>query len=168
MLWTTRALLLKTAFIFLENLCQLSCTIVNFTELVIYTYNMHIILLHFSSWNTFFSSFSINCIISHDILYYVLYNTNYTPQTILLYFYQTVFVILPYSIILFSTYAPCTMVQYVPKFIQLRTVLYVIGEWAYGKRRVSKEIFSCDHPMLAELPPNLGKINFKIQNGKVK
>ena len=44
--------------------------------------------------------------------------------------------------------------------------LYRVGEWAYGKRRVNKEIFSCDKPMLAELPPDLISLDYQIKNGK--
>jgi len=37
-----------------------------------------------------------------------------------------------------------------------------VGEWAWGKRRMDKEIFSCDRPILADLPKDLGSYDFII------
>lgn len=44
---------------------------------------------------------------------------------------------------------------------------YRAGEIGFQKRRIKKEIFSCDQPMMKELPTDLGKVNYKNRDGDV-
>ena len=44
---------------------------------------------------------------------------------------------------------------------------YRAGEIGFQKRRIKKELFSCDQPMMMELPRDLGKVNYKNRDGEV-
>ncbi len=44
---------------------------------------------------------------------------------------------------------------------------YRAGEMGFQKRRIKKELFSCDQPMMLELPADLGKVNYKNRDGEV-
>ena len=39
------------------------------------------------------------------------------------------------------------------------------GELGFQKRRVPKKIFSCDHPMMQEPPPDLGSVDYRVKDG---
>lgn len=45
---------------------------------------------------------------------------------------------------------------------------YRAGEYGFQKRRVKKTIFDCDNPMMAEIPNNLGEVNYKNRDGEVR
>jgi hypothetical protein len=45
---------------------------------------------------------------------------------------------------------------------------YRAGEFGFQKRRIKKEMFQCDHPMMAKPPKDLGKINYKNRDGEVR
>mmetsp|Transcript_21776 Transcript_21776/g.36417 ORF Transcript_21776/g.36417 Transcript_21776/m.36417 type:complete len:492 (+) Transcript_21776:72-1547(+) len=40
------------------------------------------------------------------------------------------------------------------------------GDFVFLKRRIPKNIFTCEHPLFTELPMNLGESTYKMQNGK--
>lgn len=43
---------------------------------------------------------------------------------------------------------------------------YIIGQWFFGKRRVPKNYFTCDHPLLKVPPMDLDEIEYKIAPGE--
>jgi hypothetical protein len=45
---------------------------------------------------------------------------------------------------------------------------YRAGEFGFQKRRIKKQMFECGHEMMAELPRDLGKINYKNRDGEVR
>ena len=44
---------------------------------------------------------------------------------------------------------------------------YRAGEYGFQKRRIKKQMFECDHPMMAELPRDIGKVDYKNRDGEV-
>lgn len=42
------------------------------------------------------------------------------------------------------------------------------GELGFQKRRIPKKIFSCDHDMLLEPPADLGSLDYRVKEGKVR
>jgi len=44
---------------------------------------------------------------------------------------------------------------------------YRAGEFGFQKRRIKKDLFSCDQPMMADLPRDLGTVNYKNRDGTV-
>lgn len=44
---------------------------------------------------------------------------------------------------------------------------YRAGEFGWQKRRVPKNIFSCDSPMLLQPPSDLAEATYKVKSGKV-
>lgn len=45
---------------------------------------------------------------------------------------------------------------------------YRAGEIGFQKRRIKKQMFECDHPMMRELPRDLGKVDYKNRDGEVR
>jgi hypothetical protein len=41
------------------------------------------------------------------------------------------------------------------------------GEYGFQKRRVPKSLFKCDGPLMAKLPKDLGKVNYKNRDGEI-
>lgn len=44
---------------------------------------------------------------------------------------------------------------------------YRAGEIGFQKRRIKKQIFDCDQPMMMDLPRDLGKVDYKNRDGEV-
>lgn len=44
---------------------------------------------------------------------------------------------------------------------------YRSGEFGFQKRRIRKQLFDCDKPMMAHLPMDLGKNRYKNRDGEV-
>lgn len=43
---------------------------------------------------------------------------------------------------------------------------YMAGEWFFGKRKLPKDFFTCEHPLLATPPKNLASIDYKVLPSK--
>ena len=62
-----------------------------------------------------------------------------------------------------GVYYPGKLLPTVLHFCQF----YRAGEVGFQKRRIKKDLFKCDQPMMMELPRDLGKINYKNRDGEV-
>lgn len=62
-----------------------------------------------------------------------------------------------------NVYYPDRNVPTVAHFCQT----YRVGEFIFTKRRVPKNIFDCDHPLLQEVPSSVIENNFFFKNGNV-